>query len=242
YAQRPALAARLSSGQIMVKDLMTLASRIVGEQRARKEFATFSHEQGERLHEHLTANSHWLQFTELLLAGVVGAASARLVLTSALRGSGLEVATVVSLLDEAGQKLRFNRDILLATLENIDQGVSVVDAEMRLVAWNHRYEQLFNYPADMLYVGRHISDLIRYNAKQGKIQHEDDNIEDAIQRRIQFMRAGTSHIYQRTLNDSQVIELKGRPLPGGGYVTSYNDVTEYKRVEGRSEERRVGNE
>src|SRR5699024_226973 len=63
-----------------------------------------------------------------------------------------------------------------------------------------------------------------------------NNIEDAIQRRMQFMRAGTSHIYQRTLNDSQVIELKGRPLPAGGYVTSYNDVTEYKRVEGELRE------
>jgi len=236
YAERPTLAARLGSGHIMVKDLITLAGRIVGEQKAQHEFEAFAFQQHEKLHDQLSADSHWLQFTELLLAGVVGAASARLVLTSALRGSGLEVATVVSLLDEAGQKLRFNRDILLATLENIDQGVSVVDAEMRLVAWNHRYEQLFNYPADMLYVGRHISDLIRYNAKQGKIQHEDDNIEDAIQRRIQFMRAGTSHIYQRTLNDSQVIELKGRPLPGGGYVTSYNDVTEYKRVEGELRE------
>lgn len=237
YAERPMLSARFSSGQVMVKDLMTLASRIVGEQRARKEFETFSYGQEERLHEQLTADSNWLQFTELLLAGAVGAASARLVLTSALRGSGLEVATVVSLLDEADQKLRFNRDILLATLENIDQGVSVVDADMRLVAWNHRYEQLFNYPTGMLYVGRHISDLIRYNAEQGKIQSEDTHdIEDAILRRIQFMQAGTSHIFQRTLNNSQVIELKGRPLPGGGYVTSYNDVTEYKRVEGELRE------
>src|SRR5699024_873849 len=113
----------------------------------------------------------------------------------------------------------------------------VVDADMRLVAWNHRYEQLFNYPSGMLYVGRHISDLIRYNAEQGKIQSDDDDdIETAIQRRIQFMQAGTSHIFQRTLNDSQVIELKGRPLPGGGYVTSYNDVSEYKRVEGELRE------
>src|SRR5690625_6461274 len=46
------------------------------------------------------------------------------------------------------------------------------------------------------------------------------------------MRSGTSHVFQRTLNqNTQVIELRGRPLPGGGYVTSYNDITEFQRVE-----------
>lgn len=237
YSQRPALAARLDSSHILVKDLITLAARILGETKSLWAFEQQARKQQIKLHDQLAADSNWLQFTELLLAGVVGAASARLVLTSALRGSGLEVATVVSLLDEAGQELRFNRDILITTLENMDQGVSVVDADMCLVAWNHSYEKLFNYPAGMLRVGRHIADLIRYNAEQGKIPTEEDHdIDDAIERRISFMRAGTSHTFQRTMNNHRVIELKGRPLPGGGYVTSYNDVTEYKRVEGQLRE------
>jgi signal transduction histidine kinase len=45
------------------------------------------------------------------------------------------------------------------------------------------------------------------------------------------MREGSSYVTQRMLNDKQVIELRGRPLPGGGYVTSYSDITHYKRVE-----------
>ncbi|XOT98491.1 PAS-domain containing protein, partial [Alcaligenes pakistanensis] len=154
------------------------------------------------------------------------------VLTSALRGSGMEVAAIMAVLDEAGQELRFNRDILLATLENIDQGVSVVDADMRLVAWNQRYQQLFDYPPSMLYVGRSVADLIRFNAERGKVDGvESIGVEQAIERRIQFMREGSSYVTQRMLNDKQVIELRGRPLPGGGYVTSYSDITQYKRVE-----------
>jgi signal transduction histidine kinase len=173
-----------------------------------------------------------VHFTELLLAAAVGAASARLVLTSALRGSGMEVAAIMAVLDEAGQELRFNRDILLATLENIDQGVSVVDADMRLVAWNQRYQQLFDYPPSMLYVGRSVADLIRFNAERGKVDGvESIGVEQAIERRIQFMREGSSYVTQRMLNDKQVVELRGRPLPGGGYVTSYSDITHYKRVE-----------
>ncbi|MCQ7029885.1 PAS-domain containing protein, partial [Escherichia coli] len=39
------------------------------------------------------------------------------------------------------------------------------------------------------------------------------------------------HVYERTLRTGHVIALRGKPLPGGGYVTSYSDVTDYKRVE-----------
>src|SRR5699024_12204078 len=81
--------------------------------------------------------------------------------------------------------------------------------------------------------GMQVAELIRFNAQRCKIHYESkQDIEDAVQKRIDYMRAGTSHIFQRTFKDnSQVIELRGRPLPGGGYVTSYNDITEFKRVE-----------
>jgi signal transduction histidine kinase len=45
------------------------------------------------------------------------------------------------------------------------------------------------------------------------------------------MRAGTPHVFERTRSDGKVIEMRGQALPGGGYVTSYNDITDYKRAE-----------
>ncbi|AYN21364.1 PAS domain-containing hybrid sensor histidine kinase/response regulator [Alcaligenes aquatilis] len=232
YAERQTLAARHAYGDLSVQDLLLLAERIVGKKMARRAFETQARQLKQSLEPGLRADSAWVHFTELLLAAAVGAASARLVLTSALRGSGMEVAAIMAVLDEAGQELRFNRDILLATLENIDQGVSVVDADMRLVAWNQRYQQLFDYPPSMLYVGRSVADLIRFNAERGKVDGvESIGVEQAIERRIQFMREGSSYVTQRMLNDKQVVELRGRPLPGGGYVTSYSDITQYKRVE-----------
>lgn len=231
YTQRQTLTSGQSYGDLSVHDLLLLAERIMGGKTAKRAFLAQARRFNQQLDPDLRADSRWVHFTELLLASAVGAASARLVLTSALRGSGMEVAAVVAVLDEAGQELRFNRDILLTTLENIDQGVSVVDSEMRLVAWNQSYKHLFKYPRHMLYVGRPVADLIRFNAERGKIKTAKHDIEEAINRRIQFMRDGSSYVSQRTLNDTQVIELRGRPLPGGGYVTSYSDITHYKRVE-----------
>jgi PAS domain S-box-containing protein len=230
YAQRRALiASPWPGGSVRVSDLVSLAQRVVGERHAVRAFAEQANELGRELKPDASADRAWVQFTERLLASAIGAASARLVLTSVLRGSGMELGEVVAVLDEAGQELRFNREILSSTLENISSGVSVVDHEMRLVAWNRRYQTMFGYPEGMLYVGRPVADLIRYNALKGELGAGE--VEEQIDKRIGYMRAGTPHVFERVRSDGQVIELRGQALPGGGYVTSYNDVTEFKRVE-----------
>lgn len=229
YAERQTLSRSEWSGNVSVGDLLSLAKRIVGERHARRAFAEQAHDLGGELQPTSAADRAWIQFTERLLAASIGAASARLVLTSVLRGSGMHLDEVMALLDEAGQELRFNREILSTTLENISAGVSVVDPEMRLVAWNRRYQQMFGYPAGMLYVGRPVADLIRYNAERGELG--EGSIEQHVRKRIEHMRAGTPHVFERVRADGTVVEMRGQALPGGGYVTSYNDITAYKHAE-----------
>lgn len=228
YAQRPSVAGAWP-GHVHVEDLLALASRVVGDRHARRSFFEQAQSMGRELQPSAPADRAWVQFTERLLAASIGAASARLLLTSLLRGSGMDLGEVVAVLDEAGQELRFNREILSTTLENISAGVSVVDPDMRLTAWNRRYQQMFGYPDGMLYVGRPVADLIRYNAERGELGEGD--IEVQINRRIGYMRAGSPHIFERTRSDGKVIEMRGQALPGGGYVTSYNDITDYKHAE-----------
>jgi PAS domain S-box-containing protein len=228
YAQRPAVASDWPA-HVKVRDLLTLAKRVVGDHRARRAFTEQARVLQRELQPAAAADRAWVQFTERLLAASIGAASARLLLTSLLRGSGMDLGEVVAVLDEAGQELRFNREILSTTLENISAGVSVVDPDMRLTAWNRRYQQMFGYPDGMLYVGRPVADLIRYNAERGELGEGDTEMQ--IARRIGHMRAGTPHVFERTGADGKVIELRGQALPGGGYVTSYNDITDFKHAE-----------
>jgi len=232
YAERRTFASEEWSGNVDIGDLLTLTGRIVGERTARAAFDEHAQAQGKPLVHNTPADRTWLQFTERQLAAAVGASSARLLMTSALKGSGMEVDEVVAMLDEAGQELRFNREVLSSTLENIDHAVSVVDRTMRLVAWNRSYQRLFGYPDNMLYVGRPVADLIRYNAERGELGPRDViDIDTEIDKRIAYMRAGSPHVSERVLGNGKVIELRGQPLPGGGYATSYSDVTDYKRVE-----------
>ena len=229
YAKRPPLGPGGWAGNVRGGELLALAERIVGERHARRAFQDYARQQGHAWHPDQPADRALAQFTERLLSAAIGSASARLTLTTALRGSGMELGEVVALLDEANQELRFNRQVLATTLENISQGVSVVDAGMRLVAWNRRYQELFEYPDGMLYVGRPVADLLRWNAERGEMGGGD--IDAQVQRRIDHLGAGAPHVFERVRSSGQVIEMRGRPLDGGGYVTSYSDITDYKRVE-----------
>jgi Na+/proline symporter/CheY-like chemotaxis protein/anti-sigma regulatory factor (Ser/Thr protein kinase) len=229
WRERPSAASGELHGRIRIGDLQTIAARIIGPRTTDRAFADFARASGQPLNTGDRADRALMQYTERLLAGAIGGASARRVLTTVLRGTGLDLGEVVSLLDETSQELRFNRTLLAATLENLSQGVSVVDADMRLVAWNRRYVELFDYPEGMIYVGRSAADLIRWNAERGECGPGE--IEAHVAKRIGFMQQGSAYMFERHRPDGTVLEMRGQPMPGGGFVTSFTDITEYKRTE-----------
>jgi histidine kinase len=140
-----------------------------------------------------------------------------------------DVNTTVEALATLIQQIEFNRGLLRTTLEHLPQGVSVVDADLRLVAWNRRYIEIFDYPPDLVQVGRPIEALMRHNAARGLFGRGD--AEADIQRRIHHLRTGNTHAHERELPGDMVLEIRGNPVPGVGYATSYTDVSAYKRVE-----------
>lgn len=114
------------------------------------------------------------------------------------------------------------------SLQHLPQGVCVVDASLNLVAWNRRYIELFKFPPGFIQVGRPIADVFRYNADRGLLG--PGPVEDAIQRRLAHLRSGKPHMHERERGDGSVIEIRGNPLPDGGFVTSYADITAYKHA------------
>ena len=171
------------------------------------------------------------RYTERLLVGALGAASARLILASTLRGRDMQPEDVVRLLDETSHAIQFNRELLRAALEHLPQGISVVDKELRLVAWNRRYIELLDYPEGLISMGRPIEEVFRYNGRRGLLGAGEGDTEEMIARRLAHMRAGHAYTRERELPNGRVIETRGNPMPGGGFVTSYFDVTAYKRAQ-----------
>ena len=56
-------------------------------------------------------------------------------------------------------------------------------------------------------------------------------IEQALARRLAFMRAGTAHLSERVFPDGSIVEIRGNPMPGGGFVATFTDVTAFRRAE-----------
>lgn len=168
------------------------------------------------------------QRIERELAAVLGAASARLLLDAARREQGRDLDTVATIVGEASQALRFNQRVLEAALENMSQGISVVDAELRLVAWNRRYAQFFDYPDELLRVGVPVADLLAYNVRRGLAGDGASRVE--VEKRIVHMRAGTPYVTERRFGEA-VVEIRGNPMPGGGFVATFTDVTAFRRTE-----------
>ena len=112
---------------VQINDLLTLAARFVGEERARQSFIRFAYRQGKGFNPNQNADGEWIAHTERLLAGVLGASSTRAVVKAAIEGREMQLEDVVRIADEASEVLQFNRALLQGAIENITQGISVVD-------------------------------------------------------------------------------------------------------------------
>ncbi|MGN6227048.1 MAG: PAS-domain containing protein [Dyella sp.] len=222
YGQAPGAA---GVGDVGVAELRALAVRFLPPERVEHLFA--------QAPAHGLAGATRMAEVEHELAAVIGAASARLLLEVVHRQGRGDLDTVAAIVGEAAQDLRFNQRVLEAALENMSQGICVVDAELRLVAWNSRYASLFDYPPELLQVGRPVADLTRYAVTLGIVGEvfDEDTREARVHRRLQHMRAGTRHLSERRFPDGTVVEIRGNPMPGGGFVATFTDVTAFRQAE-----------
>lgn len=229
---------------VQVADLLALAARFVGLEQAQQSFMQFAERRAQPFQPSQSADSEWIAHTERLLAGVLGASSTRAVVKAAIEGRAMQVEDVVRIADEASEVLQFNRALLQGAIENITQGISVVDQSLRLVAWNHRYLELFEYPEGLIQIGKPIADIIRFNAERGLCG--PGAADEHVARRLRWMRQGGAHTSERTFPNGRVIELIGNPMPGGGFVMSFTDITAFRQAElaligvNESLEQRVG--
>ena len=221
--------------RLKVADLITLAKRITGDGPATRAFEQFCLQNNVVLNANSSANGMWWRFTEQYLAGTIGAASARTLLTTAMVNNGLALGQVANILDQASQWQRFNQNLIMTMIDHMTQGVSVVDENMCLVAWNNQYLKLFDYPKDLAYVGCPIADLIRYNAERGECG--PGSVEEHVRKRIHWMKVGSAHEFERIRKDGRVIQMRGNPIEGGGFVTTFADITAFRENEAMLEAR-----
>lgn len=216
-------------GEVLTSDLQALADRFMGDERADALFRNYERRNAIRLSPQRPASTHLMKYIERQLASVIGASTARVVLESTLTGRDMQIEDVVSIVDEASQAMTFSRELLQSAIENISLGVSVVNHQQQLVVWNQRYLELFSYPRGFVRAGRAVEDLMRYNLMAANLPAR--KIDDIVADRCRAMRKGDPMSYERHRPDGTVLKIEGSPIPGGGYVTTFQDITAMRRTE-----------
>ncbi|MEP7282782.1 MAG: PAS-domain containing protein, partial [Rubrivivax sp.] len=128
-------------------------------------------------------------------------------------------------------ELRRTGEVMANIVENLPCGVSVFNAELELVASNRKYREVLGFPDALFDAPRpRFESFIRYNAERG--EYGDEDVDTLVERAIARARApSVPHRFERERADGTPLEVQGAPMPGGGFVTTYTDITERRRAE-----------
>jgi signal transduction histidine kinase len=126
------------------------------------------------------------------------------------------------LLDEIRQR----QEELRITFENMGDGVAMFDETQRLVAWNRKFQDTLDVPDDIIARRQTYSEYVRYLAERGEYGPDP---EEQVRQFVE--QSGQSRIYERTRPDGRVKEVRHNPVPSGGFVVIYSDITDRKRNE-----------
>ncbi|MBL8659203.1 MAG: PAS-domain containing protein [Rhodospirillales bacterium] len=115
--------------------------------------------------------------------------------------------------------------LLQSTLDNLMQGVSVFDRDLRLVAWNDQFIDLLELPDWLVEQGAALTDYLRFRAERGDY---GSNGLAAAAARLEAARQRRPLQNDQVLPSGRVLEVRRDPMPDGGFVTTYTDITERK--------------
>ena len=120
------------------------------------------------------------------------------------------------------------QEMLGAGLDLLDQGVTVFDADLKMVAWNTAFLRLLDFPETLARPGVSFEDFIRFNAERGDYGPGDPA--QQVAERVARARSFQPHCTERTRPNGRILSIRGFPLPHQGFITVYTDVTEQRRA------------
>jgi signal transduction histidine kinase len=126
------------------------------------------------------------------------------------------------------EEIRQRQKELRITFENMGDGVALFDGTPCLVAWNHHFQEMFNLPDDLFEQRRTYEEHLRFLAARGDFGSGREAEEHL---RALLASADKPSVYERTRPDGRVLEIRRNPVPDGGFVLIFSDITERKRSE-----------
>ncbi|WP_275099612.1 NahK/ErcS family hybrid sensor histidine kinase/response regulator [Sedimenticola hydrogenitrophicus] len=121
------------------------------------------------------------------------------------------------------QKELAEKSVLLqASIDNLSQGVAVYSSELKLVAWNQRFVDLLELPDGLVRLGMPFQEYLQFNANR---EEYATDMERSVRERLEQATASSSFFFEYVRPTGRVLEVRRNPMPNGGFVTTYTDIT-----------------
>jgi signal transduction histidine kinase len=124
-----------------------------------------------------------------------------------------------------------HRDLVLqaATMRAVAEGIVAFDKDLNLITWNRTYVEMFELPPGMMRVGMPLREILAFRARRG--DYGPDPPDGLIAARLAAVARGDPAPDELAAPGGQLLLLRRSPLPGGGYVSSFSDITALKQAE-----------
>jgi methyl-accepting chemotaxis protein len=151
------------------------------------------------------------------------AAAAALVCAALLSITAMALAS----LGGARRLDRDNRRMRVA-IDNMSQGLCMFDRHERLVICNRRYAEMYNLPAAIAQPGTTLTGLLEYRAANGSFSRDVEEYRRSLLASMEQGRLTTNEVKSP---GGRVTAVINRPMPGGGWVATHEDITERRDAE-----------
>jgi Na+/proline symporter/signal transduction histidine kinase len=213
---------RLWRPAVTIEELSTTVARYLGEERTRTSFDSYASSRGIALDPKAEADFQLIRYAEHLLASAIGAASSRLVLSLLLRKRTVSTKAALKLLDDANAAIHYNREILQTALDHVRQGIAVFNKDMHLICWNRQFGDILALPPQLTRVGTGLDEILRFNA--ARTNTDVDALEALVQDHLKQYVSSIPFL-ERIPGRDLVMEVRANPMPDGGIVTTFTDIT-----------------
>jgi PAS domain S-box-containing protein len=143
-------------------------------------------------------------------------------------GTARQRDTAMEERDKLNDKVLETKWQLRAALNNMAQGLVMMDSKARILVANAQYRKMYQLPPELLGPDCKLGDVLEYRSSKGLFTGDVQAMVDAILARIS---RGKQVVIEQRLADGRLIRISEQPMDGGGWVATHEDVTQQQRAE-----------
>ncbi|MEM9355593.1 MAG: PAS-domain containing protein [Pseudomonadota bacterium] len=122
------------------------------------------------------------------------------------------------------QKLHLKNLHFDVALNNMIQGLCMFDREQTLIVCNRRYLEMYGFSPDVVKPGVKLNDIMKYSISLGN--YRDEDAQRALSERRDPSALASRAVIKQRLRDGRTIAVMNEPMPDGGTIATYQDITE----------------